>query len=213
MKIGILSVEDGCINNSISNFFEVSDNVFNYKFCYNAIKQVIEALLKNSKICYKGGKTRSMVRGGGRKPWKQKGTGKARAGSIRSPIWRGGGRTFVPLSYYVKKKNKINKKVKKCVLKSVFSELIRQNRFFIFPEFDFDIYNFKAFKKIFCNFLFHKKLIILIESKNLYLKKSSDNFSNIILMTREELDILKIINSDLVISTLTCVKNLEKCLL
>ena len=142
-------MENGCVTHTVSNFIEVSDSIFNHKFHYGTVKQVVETILKNSKICYKGAKNRSDVRGGGRKPWKQKGTGRARAGSIRSPLWRGGGRTFVPCSYYYKMKNKINKKVSKCTLRSIFSELIRQKRFFVFPTFDFSVYSASKFKNIF----------------------------------------------------------------
>ena len=78
--------------------------------------------------------TRAEVRGGGRKPWRQKGTGRARAGTIRSPLWRGGGVTFATKSRDYSKK--INKKMFRGAMRSIFSELVRQKRFICVDEFD-----------------------------------------------------------------------------
>lgn len=105
---------------------EVSDDAFGAGFNEALVHQVVTAYLAGGRAGTKAQKTRAEVRGGGRKPWRQKGTGRARAGSIRSPIWVGGGRAFaaVPRDHA----HKVNRKMYRAALRSMFSELIRQER-------------------------------------------------------------------------------------
>lgn len=105
---------------------EVAEATFGADFNEALVHQVVTAYLAGSRSGTKAQKNRAKVRGGGAKPWRQKGTGRARAGTIRSPIWVGGGRTFAakPRSF----KQKVNKKMWRAALRSVFSELIRQDR-------------------------------------------------------------------------------------
>ena len=102
-------------------------NVFDQPFNEGLVHQVVTAYLAGGRQGSKAQKNRSAVRGGGRKPWRQKGTGRARAGSIRSPLWRGGAMTFAaqPRTF----KQKINKKMYRGALRGIFSELVRQERF------------------------------------------------------------------------------------
>lgn len=115
---------------------KVADDVFTSEFNEPLVHQVVTAYLAAGRAGTKAQKTRAEVRGGGAKPWKQKGTGRARAGTIRSPIWRTGGVTFAakPRCY----KQKVNKKMYKGALRSIFSELIRQDRLVIVDNFDLD---------------------------------------------------------------------------
>jgi large subunit ribosomal protein L4 len=108
---------------------DVADSAFGAEFNEPLVHQVVNAFLAGSRAGTKSQKNRSAVRGGGAKPWRQKGTGRARAGTIRSPIWVGGGRTFAakPRDY----SQKVNKKMYKAALRSVFSELVRQDRLVI----------------------------------------------------------------------------------
>jgi large subunit ribosomal protein L4 len=108
---------------------DVADSAFGAEFNEPLVHQVVSAFLAGSRAGTKSQKNRSAVRGGGAKPWRQKGTGRARAGTIRSPIWVGGGRTFAakPRDY----SQKVNKKMYKAALRSVFSELVRQDRLVI----------------------------------------------------------------------------------
>jgi large subunit ribosomal protein L4 len=105
---------------------DVADAAFGAKFNEPLVHQVVTAYLAGARAGTKAQKNRSAVRGGGTKPWRQKGTGRARAGTIRSPIWVGGGRTFAaqPRDH----SQKVNKKMYRAALRSVLSELVRQER-------------------------------------------------------------------------------------
>lgn len=105
---------------------DVADSAFGADFNEPLVHQVVTAYLAGARSGTKAQKNRSAVRGGGAKPWRQKGTGRARAGTIRSPIWVGGGRAFAakPRNYG----QKVNKKMYRAALRSVMSELVRQDR-------------------------------------------------------------------------------------
>jgi large subunit ribosomal protein L4 len=105
---------------------DVADSAFGVEFNEPLVHQVVTAFLAGGRAGTKAQKTRAEVRGGGVKPWNQKGTGRARAGSIRSPIWVGGGKAFAarPRDH----SQKVNRKMYRGALRSVFSELVRQDR-------------------------------------------------------------------------------------
>ncbi len=109
-----------------SGSVDLDDSAFGAEFNEPLVHQVVTAFLAGSRAGTKAQKNRAAVRGGGAKPWRQKGTGRARAGTIRSPIWVGGGRTFAasPRDHG----QKVNRKMYRGALRSVFSELIRQDR-------------------------------------------------------------------------------------
>ncbi len=112
-----------------SGTVDVAESAFGAEFNEALVHQVVTAFLAGGRAGTKAQKSRSQASGGGAKPWRQKGTGRARAGTIRSPIWVGGGRTFAarPRDY----SQKVNKKMYRAALRSVFSELIRQDRLVI----------------------------------------------------------------------------------
>jgi len=109
-----------------SGSVDVADSAFGVDFNEALVHQVVTAFLAGARAGTKAQKNRAAVRGGGTKPWRQKGTGRARAGTIRSPIWVGGGRTFAasPRDH----KQKVNRKMYRGALRAVFSELVRQER-------------------------------------------------------------------------------------
>jgi len=109
-----------------SGSVDVADSAFGAEFNEPLVHQVVTAFLAGGRAGTKAQKNRAAVRGGGTKPWRQKGTGRARAGTIRSPIWVGGGRTFAasPRDHG----QKVNRKMYRGALRSVFSELVRQDR-------------------------------------------------------------------------------------
>ena len=111
----------------------LSDEVFGNAFNEALVHQVVTAYMAAGRSGTKAQKSRADVAGGGRKPWRQKGTGRARAGTTRSPLWRGGGRTFAarPRSY----EQKVNRKMYRSALRSILSELVRQDRLLIVDEF------------------------------------------------------------------------------
>jgi len=115
-----------------SGSVDVLDTAFGAEFNEALIHQVVTAYLAGGRAGTKAQKNRSTARGGGAKPWQQKGTGRARAGTIRSPIWVGGGRTFAarPRNH----EQKVNKKMYRAALRSVFSELVRQDRLVVIKE-------------------------------------------------------------------------------
>ncbi len=114
---------------TVSTFQKLSGVQYNEPL----VHQVLVSEMSNIRQASKSHKSRSQVAGGGKKPWKQKGSGRARAGSIRSPIWRGGGKTFASDNHNFKKK--INKKMLRGALLSVLSELVNQDRLFIVESF------------------------------------------------------------------------------
>jgi large subunit ribosomal protein L4 len=109
-----------------SGTVDVADSAFGAEFNEALVHQVVNAFLAGGRAGTKAQKNRATAQGGGAKPWRQKGTGRARAGTIRSPIWVGGGRTFAatPRDY----SQKVNKKMYRAALRSVFSELVREDR-------------------------------------------------------------------------------------
>jgi len=119
-----------------SGSVDVAEATFGAAFNEALVHQVVTAYLAGSRAGTKAQKNRAAVRGGGAKPWRQKGTGRARAGTIRSPIWVGGGRTFAakPRSY----EQKVNKKMYRAALRSVLSELVRQERLVVIESLELE---------------------------------------------------------------------------
>ncbi len=123
-------------NGGAAGSVQVSDSVFGADFKESLVHQVVTAYLAGARSGTRAQKSRSDVRGGGAKPWRQKGTGRARAGTSRSPIWRSGGVTFAarPQSY----KQKVNRKMYRGAVRSILSELVRQERLLVLDEFKID---------------------------------------------------------------------------
>jgi large subunit ribosomal protein L4 len=115
---------------------DVAEAAFGVEFNEALVHQVVTAYLADARAGTKAQKNRAAARGGGAKPWRQKGTGRARAGTIRSPIWVGGGRTFAakPRDY----SQKVNRKMYRAALRSVFSELVRQDRLVVVKSLDLE---------------------------------------------------------------------------
>jgi large subunit ribosomal protein L4 len=119
-----------------SGTVDVADSAFGAEFNEALVHQVVTAFLAGARAGTKAQKNRAAVRGGGTKPWRQKGTGRARAGTIRSPIWVGGGRAFAAQPR--KHDQKVNKKMYRAALRSVFSELVRQERLVVTDAIEMD---------------------------------------------------------------------------
>jgi len=112
---------------------DVADAVFGQAFNESLVHQVVVAFMAAGRSGTHAQKNRAAVRGGGTKPWRQKGTGRARAGTIRSPIWRGGGRAFAATTRDYSQK--VNKKAYRAAIRSILSELVRQNRLLVVEGF------------------------------------------------------------------------------
>ncbi len=124
------------LNTASGGTVTVSEVAFGKDFNEPLVHQVVTAFLAGARQGSKAQKNRAAVSGGGRKPWRQKGTGRARAGTIRSPLWRGGGKTFAaePRDF----SQKVNRKMYRGALRCIFSELVRQERLVVVDEFNID---------------------------------------------------------------------------
>ena len=129
MKLGVMNDKGVATRSTI----EVSEEIFAAKFNDSLVHQLVIAYQAGARSGTRAQKNRSAVRGGGAKPWKQKGTGRARAGTIRSPLWRGGGKVFPATTTDFSQK--LNKKMRRAGLRSILSELLRQERLLAVEDF------------------------------------------------------------------------------
>ena len=150
---------------------ELNDAVFGVEVNEHLVHLAVVAQLANKRQGTQKAKTRSEVSGGGRKPWRQKGTGHARQGSTRAPQWTGGGMVFapVPRDYTIR----LNKKEKRAALKSVLTSKVQENKFIVVDELKFDEIKTKAMKNVLANLKADKALVIL-----------NDNDQNVVLSAR-----------------------------
>ena len=178
MKIELLS-------NSKNKDISVSNDVFSKEFNESLVHQAVVSFMASSRQGSAKQKNRSEVRGGGKKPYRQKGTGRARAGTIRSPLWRGGGVTFASRPRNFSKK--INKKMYRAAIKSIFSELVRQNRLVAIEKPVLEKPKTKEIANFLNEFSLSKVLIIMDElDTNLYL--SARNIPNVDVITVREIN-------------------------
>lgn len=191
------------------NAINVSEATFGRDFSEALVHQVVTAYLAGARAGTKAQKNRSEVRGGGRKPWRQKGTGRARAGTIRSPIWRGGGRTFAarPRDH----SQKVNRKMYRGALQAIFSELVRQDRLVVLDSFELSAPKTAELKKKLAEQGFTKGLIITPEVEgNLFL--ATRNMPNVYALDVASLDPVSLVGADKVIMTVDAVKKVEEWL-
>lgn len=155
-------------------------------------------------------KNRSAVRGGGRKPWRQKGTGRARQGSIRSPQWRGGGVVFgpTPRSYSYK----LPKKVRRLALKSALSQKVAADEFVAVEQLSFEGPKTKAFSKVLADLDLNAKLLIVVEPGNENAILSARNLENVKVITADGINVLDLVNNQKVLITTAAVKQIEEVL-
>lgn len=155
-------------------------------------------------------KNRSAVRGGGRKPWRQKGTGRARQGSIRSPQWRGGGIVFgpTPRSYAYS----IPKKMRRLALKSVLSQKVLDESLVVVDEFKFETPKTKDFAQSLGNLNVDKKALLVLEEDNESAVLAARNLSNVKIVEPEGINVLDIMNSDKLVITQKALSQVEEVL-
>ena len=192
-----------------SGSVEISDVAFGREFNEALVHQVVTAHMAGARQGSKQQKNRSDVRGGGRKPWRQKGTGRARAGTIRSPIWRGGGRTFAarPRDY----SQKVNRKMYRAALQCILSELIRQERLVAVSAMEMDAPKTKEL---------HGKLkamdlgSVLIVGENIsdHLYLSARNLKHVDVLEAKAVDPVSLISHEKVLITVDALKRLEEAL-
>ena len=155
-------------------------------------------------------KNRSAVRGGGRKPWRQKGTGRARQGSIRSPQWRGGGVVFgpTPRSYSYK----LPKKVRRLAIKSVLSEKVAESKFVVVEGLAFDAPKTKEFKQVLTNLSVDTKVLVVLESGNDFAALSGRNLPNVSIVESNNVSVLDVVSADKMLITKAALTHVEEVL-
>ena len=193
----------------IKGTVEVSEAAFGMEFNQDLVHQAVVTFLAGARQGTRAQKNRSAVSGGGRKPFAQKGTGRARAGTIRGPIWRGGGVTFAaqPQDH----SQKINRKMYRSAMRSIVSELARQDRLVVVNDFDVDAPKTKGLIAKLAEYGLEQAMIVTEEvSENLYL--SSRNLHKVDVRDAAAIDPVSLINSDKVIVTIAALKKIEEIL-
>lgn len=186
---------------------EVSDATFGREFNEALVHQVVVAYAAGARQGTRAQKTRSDVRGGGKKPWRQKGTGRARAGTIRSPIWVGGGVTFAarPQDH----SQKVNKKMYRGAVRSILSELVRQDRLIVVESFSISAPKTKELKAKLQDMGLKDVLIITEElDENLFL--AARNLYKVDVRDVQGIDPVSLIAFDKVVVTADAVKKIEE---
>lgn len=186
----------------------LDEKVFGCEVKPHLLYEVVKMQLANRRAGTASTKNRSRVRGGGRKPWRQKGTGRARAGSIRSPIWTGGGVTFGPLprDYSLR----LNKKVKKSALRTALSVKLKEDKLLILDNFNLPEIKTKDFIQT-LNRLDIKDAFI-VDDNNTHLEKSARNVPFVKVLRPEGLNVYDILRYDKLIITQSCLEKITRTL-
>lgn len=201
-KIDILDVKGNVVGD-----VELSEGIFGIEPNEYVVHEVVVALLANRRQGTRSALTRSEVRGGGRKPWRQKGTGRARAGTIRSPLWRGGGVIFAPKSRDYSKK--VNKKVKALAMKSVFSAKVQDNELRILNQLAMEVPKTKEMIAVLNNINAQKALIILPDNNEAVIRSAS-NIPKVATTTVNELNVYDMLKYDILIMTQEALEKIEE---
>jgi large subunit ribosomal protein L4 len=188
---------------------KVSEATFGREFSEALVHQVVTAYLAGARAGTKAQKNRSDVSGGGAKPWRQKGTGRARAGTIRSPIWRSGGKTFAaaPRDH----SQKVNRKMYRGAMQAILSELLRQDRLIVVESLELAEPKTKALLEKLAELGFEKGLIVLGDAnENVYL--ASRNIPGVYTIDVAGIDPVSLVGSDKVVLTVDAVEKIQEWL-
>lgn len=186
---------------------DLSEKVFGAEYNEPLIHQAVVTRLANERQGTKSTLTRTEVRGGGRKPWRQKGTGHARQGSTRAPQWKGGGVVFapVPRDYSFK----LNKKEKRAALKSVLTSRVQDNKLIVLDELKFDEIKTKEFKKVMDNLNVGKAMVVIGgQDENVIL--SARNLPTVNTAVAENINVYDILKGDTLVLTKDAVAKIEE---
>ena len=186
---------------------ELNDAIFGAKINEHLVHMAVLQQLANNRQGTQSAKTRSEVRGGGRKPWRQKGTGHARQGSIRAPQWKGGGVVFAPTprDYSFK----INKKEKRAALKSVLTSKVQEEKFIVLDDLKLDEIKTKNFAKIMQNLNVEKALVVL-KDKDLNVIQSAANIPTVKTTLTSTINVYDILKYKTIVITKAAVENIEE---
>ncbi|MBZ4668656.1 MAG: large subunit ribosomal protein [Epulopiscium sp.] len=184
---------------------ELNDAIFGVEVNEHVLHAAVVQYLANQRQGTQSAKTRAEVRGGGRKPWRQKGTGRARQGSIRAPQWTGGGVVFAPKprDYSFK----LNKKVKRLALKSALTSKVQENKFIVLDELKLDTIKTKEMKKVLDNLKLTKALIVN-DDKNVVL--SARNIPDVKTISVNNINVYDILKYDTFVVSKDVLQNIEE---
>jgi large subunit ribosomal protein L4 len=201
MKVKLVDGKKG------SSTLALADATFGTAFNEPLVHQVVTAYLAGARAGTKAQKTRSEVSGSGKKPWKQKGTGRARVGSVRSPIWVGGGRAFAarPRSF----EQKVNRKMHRGAMRSIMSELLRQDRLLVTPELAVSAPKTKELRGKFEKLGFTKGLVV-VEAFDMNLWLAARNLPNVDLLEARLIDPVSLVGADKIVITAAALKIIEE---
>lgn len=185
----------------------VSDQVFGRDFNEALVHQVVTAYMAGSRSGTKAQKSRSAVRGGGKKPWRQKGTGRARAGTIRSPLWSGGGVTFAasPRNYT----QKVNRKMYRAAMQAILSELVRQERLVVINELGLDKRNTKGLLQAIASNNVEPRGLLVVSEVDDNLGYSSNNIVGLDVVGANAVDPVSLVGAQRVMITEQALQALE----
>ncbi|WP_411727564.1 50S ribosomal protein L4 [Methyloglobulus sp.] len=195
------------LNGNNSNNVDVLESVFGQTYNETLIHQLVTRYLAGARAGTKAQKTRSDVSGGGAKPWKQKGTGRARAGTTRGPIWRTGGVAFAarPRNY----EQKLNKKMFRVGIRSILSELLRQGRLVISDAIVPATPKTKEFSEK-LKIIDARRVLIIVDKVDANLALASRNIPNVEVIEAENLSPVLLVAADKIIATSAAIKRLEE---
>lgn len=187
---------------------KVKDEVFKQVYNESLIHQVVVAYLANQRQGTKSTLTRSEVRGHAKKPWRQKGTGRARQGSTKGPQWRGGGIVFAPKPRDFSKK--VNKEAKRVAFKSAISEKLAQKEIIVLDDLQLKEAKTKLMQKVYTDLGLNKNVLFVTKGNNENVIKASANIQNIDVTTAGLLNVYDIIVCDKLVLTKDAVKQIEE---
>lgn len=202
LQIPVINSQDS------ANVVDVAEQIFGQDFNETLVHQLVIRYMAGARAGTKAQKNRAAVSGGGAKPWRQKGTGRARAGTLSSPIWRSGGVTFAaqPRSF----EQKLNKKMYKTGVRSIFSELLRQDRLVVSKEVSLsDTPKTKELAKK-LSAVDAKRILIVADELTDNLILASRNIPYVTVSTVKGLDPVSLVNADKVIATESAIKEIEE---
>lgn len=196
------------LNTQTGGSIELADTAFAADFNEALVHQVVTAYQAKARQGTKAQKNRSAVRGGGAKPWRQKGTGRARAGTIRSPIWVGGGRTFAaqPRDF----SQKVNRKMYQGAMRSILSELVRQERLIVVDKFKLEAPKTKELRAKLAELGVGEHTLIVVEEYKTKLCLAARNLPHVDVLDLREVNPVSLIRFDKVVATEGALKALEE---
>ena len=190
---------------------ELPESIFGQVFNEDLVHQLITTYISNSHQGTKGQKNRAAVRGGGRKPWKQKGTGRARAGTIRSPIWKGGGVTFAH-TYQDLKPKKINRKMYRSAMRSIWSKLAEEEKIIAINDISIDLPPKSSQVKLLLANLGLESVLAVLPNENEPLSLASKNLNEFNVQTISSIDPSLLFKAKKVLITSETLESLNKVL-